>query len=399
MTSGEWKTVAVVGAAHFYSHFFFTAIPLLFPLLYDFYSVSYAQLGFGFAVFSTVTLALQAPMGFIVDRFGAKWILIGGVALESAAMALLGLFQTYEAYLALMALAGAANSVYHPSDYSILTNSIRRECLGKAFSIHTFCGQAGSVVSPVVLALVSIGFAWSYVLIVCGMMGAVIAMLLPFVFRKVDLQASQQEPDVSPADAGGFRLIFSAPVILGWLFFFGFAMSSQGLYDFSVAAFTEIYDSPLYLAGLVIWVFLIAEAFGILAAGAMSHRWQRQQRVVINCFLIVAACMFVITFLPMPLLALIVPMSIAGFFYGFIAPSRDVIISSLAPKKDMGKVFGVVTTGFNAGGIVGAPLFGYLLDLGDPYSIFWGTGIVCVISVCTLITPSSRAVRHKGKSA
>jgi FSR family fosmidomycin resistance protein-like MFS transporter len=105
--------------------------------------------------------------------------------------------------------------------------------------------------------------------------------------------------------------------------------------------------------------------------------------------------MFFITLVPMSLMVLSIPMTIAGFFYGFIAPSRDVIISNLAPAKDMGKVFGTVTTGFNAGGILGAPLFGLLLDLGDPYSIFWGAGVICILTIFTTMKPSPLRLRSE----
>ncbi len=391
LNRNEWKTVSVIGAAHFYSHFFFTAIPLAFPLMRDVYSVGYTELGIGFAVFSAATLLLQAPVGFLVDRYGATRFLLAGLLLESVVLVMLGVFQTYEAYLVLMALAGAANSVYHPSDYSVLTRCVRRKRLGKAFSIHTFCGQAGSVTSPVVIVLISAGVDWFYAFMICGAAGIAIAAAVAANANQLG-SGSEEISDARPSveQKRGWRLLLSAPVILGWLFFLGYAMSSTGLYDFAVSAFTEIYDAPIAAAGFVIWIFLLADALGILAAGFLAHRWDRQELVVANCFGGVAMCMLLITLVPMPLMVLSIPMAVAGFFYGFIAPSRDIIISSLASQGDMGKVFGVVTTGFNAGGILGPPMFGLLLDLGNPYSIFWGAGIICVLTILTLLNPSSK---------
>ena len=384
----ERKIVGLIGAAHFYSHFYFLVLPLMFPILHDVYKVGYAELGIGYAVFSAATMLCQAPIGFIVDRFGARWILMTGVAVESIVLALFGFFQSYSAYLILMAIAGVANAVYHPCDYSILTRSVKRTSHGKAFSIHTFCGQSGSVFAPVIIVLISAGLDWSTALLLCGVLGALILSGLVIGFQGVELpDTSQYEFDPNKR-TGSIRFLFSAPILLGWLFFFGFATSSTGLYDFSVSAFTEIYDSTLAQAGGVIWLFLAADAIGILVAGYFSHRWNNHQLVVSNCFIIVATCMFFISLVPMTLAMLSVPMIIAGFFYGFIAPSRDIIISQLADAKDMGKVFGTVTTGFNAGGIVGPPVFGLLLDLGDPHAIFWGAGVICILSVFTVIKPS-----------
>lgn len=392
MNPFERKIVGVVGVAHFYSHFFFLVLPLMFPILHDTYGIGYTELGIGYAVFSATTLLFQTPIGFFVDRYGARSVLIAGVALESVVLALFGVFQNYTGYLVLMSLAGLANAVYHPCDYSILTRTVRREKLGKAFSIHTFCGQSGSVVAPVVILLISVGIPWNHALLICGIFGGAIAAILIFEFRKLEIPVHDETETHLGQRQSSLRLLLSAPVLLGWLFFCGFAMSSTGLYDFSVSAFTEIFDSSLVQAGIVIWVFLVADAVGILSAGFVAHRWKRHEAVVAVCFLAVAACMFFITFVPMTLLVLSIPMTIAGFFYGFIAPSRDMIISSLAPARDMGKVFGTVTTGFNAGGIIGPPLFGFLLDLGDPYSIFWGAGVLSLLTILTLIRRSPRRV-------
>ncbi len=390
LDSRERKIVGVVGAAHFFSHFFFMVLPLMFPILYHVYGVGYTELGIGYAVFSATTLILQTPIGFIVDRYGARYILIAGVAAESVIFILFGVFQTYTSYLVLMALAGIANSVYHPCDYSILTRSVNRKSLGRAFSFHTLCGQMGSVTAPAVILLITTGFAWHHAVMACGVLGLAVLASLFFGLHFIELPKADEPGSEIQKRSSSIRLLFSKHVLLGWLFFLGFAMSSTGLYDFSVSAFTEIYDSTLAHAGIVIWLFLTADAIGILTAGAFSHRWQKHETVVTFCFIMVAACMFFIAFVPMTLMVLSLPMTIAGFFYGFITPSRDVIISNLAPAKDMGKVFGTVTTGFNAGGILGPPLFGFLLDLGDPYSIFWGAGVISILTIFTVTGSTTR---------
>lgn len=393
MDSRERKIVGVVGAAHFYSHFYFLVLPLMFPILYDVYGIGYTELGIGYAVFSATTLIFQTPIGFIVDRYGARLILIAGVAVESIVLVLFGIFHTYYAYLILMAIAGIANAVYHPCDYSILTRSVNRSSLGKAFSIHTFCGQIGSTSAPIVIVLITFGLDWYHALMLCGALGLVVLACLIVGFRSVEIPQITDSDHMINKRKSSLRLLLSPSVLLGWLFFFGYAMSSTGLYDFSVSSFTEIYNSPLAHAGIVIWLFLLADAVGILSAGFFAHRWVRHDLVVTNCFIGVAACMFFITFVPMPLWVLTIPMVIAGLFYGFIAPSRDVIISQLASARDMGKVFGTVTTGFNAGGIIGPPLFGFLLDSGDPYSIFWGAGVIGLLSILTVISPASFRMR------
>ncbi len=71
-----------------------------------------------------------------------------------------------------------------------------------------------------------------------------------------------------------------------------------------------------------------------------------------------------------PSLVLIAAMGLTGFLVGIIQPSRDMLVRKAAPPGAAGRVFGIVSTGFNIGGIVGPLLFGWLMDNGAPRWIF-----------------------------
>ena len=76
----------------------------------------------------------------LVDRFGPRRMLIAGLCLSGVAYGSVGVFLVYPWLLCASVLAGIANSVYHPSDYSILGSVIDPARVGRPFSIHTFCG-------------------------------------------------------------------------------------------------------------------------------------------------------------------------------------------------------------------------------------------------------------------
>ena len=207
--------MGLIGAAHFFSHFYFLLLPLLFPILHDVYDVGYTELGIGYAVFSIASLVCQTPIGFIVDRVGARWILMTGVAVESVVLALFGVFQTYTGYLLLMGVAGMANAVYHPCDYSILTRSVNQDRLGKAFSIHTFCGQAGSLTAPVIIIMITAGLDWPYALMICSGMGLIILTGLLFGFRGVVLPDAALVEGVVPQEKKQFQTAVQRSSIAG----------------------------------------------------------------------------------------------------------------------------------------------------------------------------------------
>ena len=58
-------------------------------------------------------------------------------------------------------------------------------------------------------------------------------------------------------------------------------------------------------------------------------------------------------------------MGLAGVIFGMIQPSRDMLVRRAAPPGTAGRVFGIVSTGFNIGGIIGPLLFGWLMDHGS----------------------------------
>ena len=143
----DLRVVSLIGTAHFFSHFYILALPPLFPLLRDVYEVSYTALGLALAVLNGVTALTQAPVGFLVDRYGWRTALLV-LALFSLATGLIGLFPSYPMLLALMVLAGLGNSVFHPADYAILSSAVDQRRMGRAFSIHTFGGHAGFALAP-----------------------------------------------------------------------------------------------------------------------------------------------------------------------------------------------------------------------------------------------------------
>ena len=132
--TNDARIIPLVCAAHFVSHFYILVLPPLFPFIREFYGVSYTELGFALTVFAVVSGLTQAPVGYVVDRFGARKLLILGVCLGSVSFIILGMNLSYPSLIACAALLGLANSVYHPSDYALLAANIDGKRIGRAFS-------------------------------------------------------------------------------------------------------------------------------------------------------------------------------------------------------------------------------------------------------------------------
>src|SRR5438105_2533130 len=70
--AGEQRLVFGVCVAHFSSHYFMLLIAPLFLFIRADYDVTYTELGLALTVFAVASALLQTPVGFLVDRIGAR---------------------------------------------------------------------------------------------------------------------------------------------------------------------------------------------------------------------------------------------------------------------------------------------------------------------------------------
>jgi len=394
----DLKVTGLISVGHMFSHFYILVLPPLFPLLRGEYGVSYTALGAALAVLNVTTALTQAPCGFLVDRFGARWILIAGLATFALAIALVGAFPTYPALVALMALAGLGNSVFHPADYAILAASIRPERMGRAFSIHTFGGYVGFAAAPVVVVFLTELFGWRAALLISGLGGVLFALVM--LISAGTLRDDGERAGHPPARRTGadVRLLLSPPVMLALIFFVMISLGHNGASGFTVAALEGLYAVPLVEANVPLTAYLFAAAAGVLAGGWIADRTSHHDRAVAVYMVLTGVAVALIALATPPLLLVAILLGIAGFFSGAVAPSRDMMVRAVTPPGASGKVFGFVTTGFNLGGVATPLLFGLLLDFGDARVVFW---LIALISFATvaIVFAAGRSARTRPAAA
>lgn len=383
------RVIGLIGAAHLLSHVYIFVLPPLFPLLKEHYGVSYVQLGLALTAFNVLSGLTQAPCGFLVDRFGARPILAAGLALSGIAFLGVALTDSYWALIALMAVAGIANSVYHPADYAILSATVDQARIGRAFSLHTFAGFAGGAVAPGLMLAMTALAGWKSGVLLVGVAGLVVAAA---VFASApSLDGDRAAKSAGKAGGGGLAMLLSPPVFMCFLFYVALAMSSGGLNSFSVAALMELDGLSLAEANLALTAFLGGGALGILAGGVIADRTRRHELVAMAGFATTAAIVALIGAFPFGAVGVVLLFTIAGLLWGLIMPSRDMLVRAVTPPGQTGAVFGFVSTGFNVGGAITPLIFGWVLDNADPAWVFYlATGFM---GLALLTVVGARAAR------
>jgi FSR family fosmidomycin resistance protein-like MFS transporter len=385
--------LVVVSAAHLVSHFYILVLPVLIPLLKDALRVGFFEIGLALTTFNVVSGLTQAPMGFVVDRAGPRLVLVAGLCLGGLAFALLALWTTYTVLIAVALLAGLANCVYHPADYALLADAIPERRIGRAFSVHTFAGFAGGALAPPILLGVAAYAGLSAALLVGGLVGPAVAALL-LVGGKVGGASPRSRGSESAGASHGFASVLS-PAILGLTGFFTLlALSNGAIQSFSVVALLATQEVTLASANIALTAYLSSAALGVLAGGFLADRTTSHGYVAAVGFGLTTAIIAGIATLSLSAPLIIGAFGLAGFLSGIIMPSRDMLVRKAAPPGMVGRAFGIVSTGFNIGGIIGPLLFGWIMDNGSPRWVFGASAIFMAVTALFGIASEHRARRR-----
>ncbi len=393
--TSDTRVIAVVSAAHFVSHYYILLLPPLFGFIRADYGLDYTQVSLALTAFNVTSAALQTPAGFVVDRLGARMVLILGLALGAAAFAVAAAVDSFWVLVAMFGVAGIANTAYHPADYAILSHQVSRERISHAFSVHTFAGILGSALAPASLLFMASFAGWRGAFYGAAALGFAVALLL--VFQGGSLADRKARTPDAPAPkaadkAVGWRLLLSGPIVRNLVFFVLLAVGNAGIQNYSVVGLQALYGTSAELANTSLSAYLLLGAIGVLAGGVLATRIPRHGAVAAIGLLLTGVAAVLVGLVDLPALALVAAMAAAGFFNGVVMPSRDMIVREVTPPGSFGRVFGFVTTGFNIGGVFSPLLFGLLIDHGAPRAIFLTTGICALLSIFTVLTRPGRRV-------
>lgn len=388
----EVRVMGLIGAGHMMSHFYSNTLPPLMPLLNEDLGISYTMLGGVLSLRGIMSSGMQVPAGFLVDRYGAKLLLSLGLALCAIGTIMMAMAVDYWMILLGCVVLGIGNSPFHPADYSIMAGSIKEQYMGRAFSLHSFSGNLGNAMAPMVLIGITTFYNWRVSLMVAGLTGFVILAGLMTQWKYLAEDAMPQrrkkkKKSSEAAEAGAeqstwevTRYILTSPAILFlFLFYCLNHIAGGGLKNFSIAALSETHDTPLTIANAAFTAFLVANAAGVLVGGWIADRTKHHEAIASIGLAIAAVVVLLVGIYDVPGILLVTIFAFAGLVNGLIGPARDMLIRRASPKGSMGKVFGFVFSGQTIGSAVAPLLFGFMIDIGAPAWIFYTSAIFTVL--------------------
>ena len=295
--------------------------------------------------------------------------------------------QGYGGLLLAAALAGLGNSPFHPVDFTILNQRVSQPRLGHAFAVHGISGNAGlggctggpagrDRRSPVRGAgRWRPARLWAL---------AVLALML-WQHDAVDDRAAERGAAPSHAATAEPALAFlRLPSV--WLCFFFFFFSTCALtaiLSFAGPALQKMYGAAAATtASFVVTGYMLCGIAGLVLGGFLAARAVRLERMIGVCLAGWRRCCWRWSApagcrarWPSAVAAL------AGLGTGLAGPSRDMLIKRASPPGATGRVYGTVYSGLDLGFALAAPVFGAVLDGGNPDGVFFGAALALALGV------------------
>jgi FSR family fosmidomycin resistance protein-like MFS transporter len=383
--SQSMRILALISTGHALSNFYVLCLPALLPFFRKEFAVSFTALGVILTTRAVTTGVLQVPVGFLVDKFGGKKVLIVGLFILSASFSLLAVIPDFFWSVPLMVLFGMGLASMRPCNYTILNASIHPSFVGRAFGINMFTAHAARAVAPPLIVSIAVVWDWRIAVLIAGGLGFLVTVGLTTQWRIVrdDSVVPKKTHDLSFFQE--IRHLASASLLMFFVFFIFNALTTHGVHSFTVAALVEVHNTPLTVASGVLTAFLVTGALGVLLGGFIVDKIPRHAMIAIVTLVGSGAMFVLVGALPMPVVAIIILMSLAGVLQGILRPARDMLMRAVIPRESFGKAIGIVATGAAVGGATAPVIFGWILDYGDPSWLFYvlaanlGILVLCVL--------------------
>ncbi len=275
----------ILGLTHLLNDLMQSLIPAAYPILQVVYDLDFVQIGLITLTFQTAGSLLQPVIGALTDRRPAPYSPVIGMLFTLSGLVSLAYASGYNMILVSVGLIGIGSSIFHPE----ATRMARYAAGGRqglAQGIFQVGGQAGGALGPVLAALVLV--PWGQESLAWFAVAALLAMMLLTWIgsRQKEISAAFSALRASAGKAGE-QVRHSAATIAIGMVVLTLLMFSKNAYNESFRSFYTFYlmerfDLTIPAAQLMLFVFLLAAAVGVLVGGIVGDRIGRYRVIWIS---------------------------------------------------------------------------------------------------------------------
>lgn len=384
--------IVLMGATFFYG------FGTVFTPVEEEFGWSKAALAFGFSLRSEVQGIGAPAIGYLVDRFGPRQVLIAGIVTMAVGVIGMSYMETlWQFYLSMFIIAFGISAAGGPVGMVAVATWFERR-RARALSLMTVGGAVSGLFVVVVAWLVE-SLGWRDALRVMALLIAVVGTLVAINVRSrpadhhQPLDGIPNEVDEEGNEIPVTRLLWGVPLreVLTDRSFLLLAFG-QAAVMFSVTAimvhmipFLEEQGVSKAAAASSVTVLAVASLVGRLGFGYIADQYSKRYMLAIAVAIVA---------LGMPILAVvdgivlgIVAMLVIAPGFGGVIPVRPAILVDYYGTRQFGTINGICQFVITFGSFAGPWLVGLMVDRTDGYTSAW---IVCAV-IAALAIPMTLA--------
>jgi MFS transporter, ACS family, hexuronate transporter len=387
----RWSLLTFLTVAYGLGAFGMLGVSPLTPALVESFRLSRLDVAFIVPCVYLPGLFFSLPAGHLADRLGVRPTFLGGLALAALGLGLAAAAPRFWLFLACLVVAGTGWSVVNPVLGKAIVDLFPVRERGIAMGIKQMGLTVGGVISALVLPPIAVLLDWRAAVATCAVVIAAPALtswrrLAPLAAARPIVATGGAADDESAwwwASRPALLIFFATGVALGML-------------QSAVLAYLPLYGVQVLGWGAVGAGALVAAAqaggaVARLALGAASDRWlggRRPPWLVLSSVLgaLVFAAYALTTVraaLPAFALAFVAGIGAHGWVGVYFIASAEVG----GPRRSgllSGVAFGAIVLGL----LVGAPLFGAVLEARDSYGAAWlvFAGLALAVALAMAVT-------------
>jgi MFS family permease len=335
------------------------------PLMRDF-DIAPARMGTLLSSFFWTYAVLQLPAGYLVDRFGLKWVYTGAFLLWSAASAGVGFANSYAQILLLRLVLGIGEAAAQPASIAFIRRNFSPDQQGLPTAIYLSGMSFGPALGAILGAALVATVGWRLLFILTGL-GACI-WIVPWLLMLPRDAGPRASCGVS-AKAPPWKLLLRQPTLWGitiGAFFYSYfwyycltwlpsyLMLARGFSFLKMGVYTA---APLMLMAMV---SMTSARVGDRLISRFGRPIFIRKMFVVCGFLLGTSILLLITVKSTVAVMAALTLSLVGI--GFAAANYWALTQAASPAAMIGRVVGCQNTVANVAGICAPMLTGFLVE-------------------------------------
>ncbi|MDQ0511959.1 MFS transporter [Ancylobacter amanitiformis] len=277
--SAVMPVLVALSVAHFLNDMIQSLIPAAYPIIKEAYALDFSQIGIITLTFQISASLLQPVIGFYTDRRPLPYSMVAGMGFTLVGLIGLAYAGSYPLLLVASACVGIGSSIFHPEATRMARNASGGRH-GFAQGLFQVGGQSGAAIGPLLAAFIIVpngqtSLSWFSTVALLAM--PLLAWTAHHHARAMGRMVARGGPHLA-ADTPGPSLRQAAPA----LFILILLLTSKTAYIASFTSFYTFYlierfDVSVQASQLMLFLYLVASATGVLFGGMLGDRIGRNK--------------------------------------------------------------------------------------------------------------------------